>query len=412
MVQPGFALASTFAPVARTASTFSSRSALRQLRLGHGVQAGGAATAIAVRDLDHLEARDRAEHARAVRRGSPARAGRDTRRGTRRAVRRPPRRPLEPLLVEERHQVAHGELAALGELSVGLHVGAAAGGVHDHVVGAREGVQVRGAASLRAVPSRPLCACSAPQHRWARGTSTRQPLRASTRIVARFTSRNQRSWTQPLIRATVPRVATPAGGSVTRGSRREPFASAAGRSRAIRRGRNGRAIGWMTAAGHRSFGLGSSTSRPAPRAARARRRPARLDLDARRLHHPAEGRVRRTDVLARATNQAQVHRRANASSIAARPSETARIAAIRPRGDADSSPVRRYVGQCGRHRPHATQASRSAGSGASPGATRDGTFERPREPSALGQLGAEDIGEVGSWAIGSILTRASRRPWL
>ena len=59
---------------------------------------------------------------------------------------------------------------------------------------------------------------------------------------------------------------------------------------------------------------------------------------------------------------------ANVSSVAARPSWTARIAAIRPRGDADSSPVRRYVGQWGRHRPHATQAFRSAWVGASPSA--------------------------------------------
>src|SRR5207249_9658475 len=46
------------------------------------------------------------------------------------------------------------------------------------------------------------------------------------------------------------------------------------------------------------------------------------------------------------------------------PSWTARIAAIRPRGDADSSPVRRYVGQCGRHSPQATQSLRSASEGA------------------------------------------------
>jgi hypothetical protein len=38
-------------------------------------------------------------------------------------------------------------------------------------------------------------------------------------------------------------------------------------------------------------------------------------------------------------------KRANVSSVAARPYWTARIAAMRPRGDADSSPVSRYVGQ-------------------------------------------------------------------
>ena len=59
-------------------------------------------------------------------------------------------------------------------------------------------------------------------------------------------------------------------------------------------------------------------------------------------------------------------KRVNVSSVAARPSWTARIAVMRPRGDADSSPVSRYVGQWGRQRPQATQAFRSACVGASP----------------------------------------------
>ena len=50
-----------------------------------------------------------------------------------------------------------------------------------------------------------------------------------------------------------------------------------------------------------------------------------------------------------------------------RPSATERIAVIRPRGEADSSPVARYVGRCGKHSPHATQAARSASAGASSG---------------------------------------------
>ncbi len=57
---------------------------------------------------------------------------------------------------------------------------------------------------------------------------------------------------------------------------------------------------------------------------------------------------------------------ANASSTIDVPSATERIAVIRPRGDADSSPVRRYVGQCGRHRPHETHDERSASDGWSP----------------------------------------------
>ena len=54
---------------------------------------------------------------------------------------------------------------------------------------------------------------------------------------------------------------------------------------------------------------------------------------------------------------------ANVSSTTAAPSATARIAAIRPRGEADSSPVSRYVGQCGRHSPQATHESRSTSAG-------------------------------------------------
>src|SRR4029453_17273153 len=60
-------------------------------------------------------------------------------------------------------------------------------------------------------------------------------------------------------------------------------------------------------------------------------------------------------------------KRAKASSGWASPSATERIAVIRPRGDADSSPVTRYVGQWGRHNPHATQAARSSSAGASSG---------------------------------------------
>ena len=59
---------------------------------------------------------------------------------------------------------------------------------------------------------------------------------------------------------------------------------------------------------------------------------------------------------------------AKVRSVGARPSWTARIAAMRPRGEADSSPVSRYVGQWGRHKPQATHASRSACVGASPAA--------------------------------------------
>ena len=52
----------------------------------------------------------------------------------------------------------------------------------------------------------------------------------------------------------------------------------------------------------------------------------------------------------------------NSSSIGAPRHCTARIASIRPRGDSASSPVARYVGQCGRHSPQATQVFSCSGS--------------------------------------------------
>src|SRR3954447_11155845 len=83
------------------------------------------------------------------------------------------------------------------------------------------------------------------------------------------------------------------------------------------------------------------------------------------------------------------HRSMNAANdpSTSAPSVTARIAAIRPRGDADSSPVRRYVGQCGKHRPHATHAERSSAVGAS----------RPgRHPAPVDLLGCTNRAPCGS----------------
>ena len=54
----------------------------------------------------------------------------------------------------------------------------------------------------------------------------------------------------------------------------------------------------------------------------------------------------------------------NDALTVATPSSTARIAAIRPRGDAVSRPVSRKVGQCGRHSPHATHLTTSSSAGA------------------------------------------------
>ena len=54
----------------------------------------------------------------------------------------------------------------------------------------------------------------------------------------------------------------------------------------------------------------------------------------------------------------------NEESTTAWPSSTARIAAMRPRGEAVSRPVSRKVGQCGRQRPHATHLTTSSSRGA------------------------------------------------
>ena len=220
-------------------------------------------------------------------------------------------------------------------------------------------------ASVRAVSRWPLWAARAPQHVWSPGTTTRQPFLASTRIVARFTRRNQRSCTQPDRRATVPR-SSPCG-SVLRGSR--PAAQAPrGINDRTRRGRKGRATGASAPATRVRVGDGRTTSRPTHRTNRARlERSGSICVRAASIIRPNGTWDGHTSSQARQTRHRSMNR-ANVSSVAARPSWTARIAVIRPRGDADSSPVSRYVGQCGRQRPHATQAFRSAWDGESPGA--------------------------------------------
>ena len=212
--------------------------------------------------------------------------------------------------------------------------------------------------------SLPLCAASAPQQRCARGTTTRQPLRASTRIVARLTSWNHRSCTHPARTATVPRTSVPAAGSVTRGNRANGDVRR-GASARIRRGRNGRAMGWKNVAVRRSAGCGSTTSSPSHRRNRARRvRSGSTWTRARSIIRPNGTCDGQTSSHARHTRHRSMNP-ANVSSTTAVPSATERMAAIRPRGDADSSPVNRYVGQWGRHRPHATHDDRSASDGAS-----------------------------------------------
>ena len=184
-----------------------------------------------------------------------------------------------------------------------------------------------------------MCAASAPQHVCARGTTTRQPFFASTRMVARFTRRNHRSCTQPESSATVPRGSPSA--SVTRGSRVNGSPPPRGIIVRTRAGRNGRARGASAPAAHVSFLEGSTTSSPSQRMNLARReRKGSICVRDASIIRPKGTCDGHTSSHARHTRHRSMNR-VNVSSVVARPSWTARIAVIRPRGDADSSPVRR-----------------------------------------------------------------------
>ena len=214
-------------------------------------------------------------------------------------------------------------------------------GVHDHVIRARERRRVptgelpgrgqpsvvrrqRSAAALRPGDQSRASRCGR-----ARGSSPGSP--GGTSGPARTRRGAPPSLGRPRPPAVRSRAGSRANGEVCRGA-----------SARIRRGRNGRATGWKNVAIRKSGGMrqGDVEAEPAeePCAAAAER----FHLDARALHHPAERHVRRADVLARATHQAQVHEaRRTCRRPPTVPSATERIAVIRPRGDADSSPVSR-----------------------------------------------------------------------
>ena len=140
--------------------------------------------------------------------------------------------------------------------------------------------------------------------------------------------------------------------------------------RAGRRARGGRAAARaptpsIQPAAITSRGRGSTPARPSAADA-ARARPARVGSAWARA--PSIMRPKGTP-LGHAASQA---RQARHSSIIVRergvdrrraPSSTARMAAMRPRGEAVSRPVRRKVGQWGRQSPHATHLTTSSSSG-------------------------------------------------
>ena len=152
--------------------------------------------------------------------------------------------------------------------------------------------------------SRPLWAARAPQHACARGTTTRHPFLASTRIVARFTPRNHRSCTHPLSSATVPR-SWPTGG-VSRGRRRNKRGPFRGERADAFRERE--ACERLHRRGEPQQLLPRERDvEPEPPEEPRPPRPQRLDLDARAFDHPSERHVRRTDVLAGPARETQIH---------------------------------------------------------------------------------------------------------
>ena len=89
-------------------------------------------------------------------------------------------------------------------------------------------------------------------------------------------------------------------------------------------------------------------------------------------------------------------RRAGAPS-----SSTARIAAMRPRGDNCSSPVTRYVGQCGRHSPHADARDQLV--------LVDGEDARPAPRASAAGIVASAIADLASGAARARACRRDRR---
>ncbi len=109
----------------------------------------------------------------------------------------------------------------------------------------------------------------------------------------------------------------------------------------MRAGRNGRTIGCRAAAARTSVGWGSTQWNPSQRTSRDRRvRSGSTCSRAASIIRPNGTCDGQTSSHARHTRQRSMNP-ANVASGVAVPSCTARIAAMRPRGDADSSPVSR-----------------------------------------------------------------------
>ena len=161
-------------------------------------------------------------------------------------------------------------------------------------------------ASRRATDRRPLWAASAPQQAWSRGTITRHPVAASTRIVARFTSWNQRSCAQPERSATVPRASHARRGLGDPRKVRERTA-VRGDERPHPRRHKRTCDRLQERRRPHEERMRQHPVEPDPAYEPRPPRPGRFHLRACPFHHAAEGHVRGTHVLARAAHQTCVH---------------------------------------------------------------------------------------------------------
>lgn len=190
------------------------------------------------------------------------------------------------------------------------------------------------------------------------------PASATTRIVARWVGRKATSITHP--DRTFAIGPEPSRAAIGRRSSRSVTGGVEARcaAGAKRSRRSARAIPSSHPAAMISRGRGRTPARPIRRMPRA----VTVRVGSAWARAPSIIRPKGTP-LGHAASQARQARhssiiRVNEASTVAWPSSTARIAAIRPRGEAVSSPVSRKVGQCGRHSPHATHLTTSSSSGA------------------------------------------------
>ena len=350
IVQPGLALAITDAPVARTASAFSRCSRSGELGLGHVVETGGAAAPVAVGDLDDLQARDRAAAAPAAARGCPGRAGRGTRRGRRRARCRSHPSGTSPSPSSNRNAITSrtGRSAPVDELGVRAHVRAAARRVHDDVVDAGEGPRVAaGEAAGGVEPSvvrlQRSAAALGPGHRDPPPGAGEHADRREVHLVEPAILHAARRARDRAARPRRPRAARSRGGSRANGDacRGIDRPDAPGHERPGHRLERGDEPDQRRPRKH------DVEPDPSDAGARPRQRRGSISVRARSIMRPNGTCDGQTSSHARQTRQRSMNE-ANVSSTSAMPSATARIAAIRPRGDADllaGQPVRRTVRQ-------------------------------------------------------------------